>query len=163
MTADGIQSFVADAQQGFTLVEVLVAVALIGIALAPLMYAYTYSTRLTLETQRVTLANVLARHCLAQMSATVDYTNLDNADCSTTAGDFDPPYGDFHYQTDVQRFTAGSDPNLDLTVLRIKVIFPTLFGDEHRTLSCPSGVGKDGSGCDQWDLATVVTPRRASP
>lgn len=150
-------------QRGFTLVEVLVAIALIGVALVPLMYAYTYSTRLTLETRRVTTANNLARHCLAQMTATVEYTGLDNADCSTTDGDFDPPYEEFHYQTDAERFTAGSDPNLDLTVLRIKVIFPTLFGDNHRTLTCPGGVSEDGSGCDEWDLATVVTPRNASP
>lgn len=145
--------------RGLTLVEVLVAVALIGVALVPMVSAHTYFNRVTTESRRTIIAAGLARRCLSHLKVTVEYDDLDGStSCSKTYGDFDPPRGDFHYETHVERL-VGPESASRVKVIRLKIVFPAAFGENHRTLSCTGGVAPDGSGCDRWDRVALVSPR----
>lgn len=146
--------------RGLTLVEVLVAMALIGITLVPMVSAHTYFSRVTSETHHRMIAAGLARRCLSHLKATVEYDALNGSTgCTTTRGDFNPPHDDFHYEIHVDRL-VGPGPASELKVIRIKIMFPAMFGDRYRTLSCTGGVGMDGSGCDRWDRVTALSPRK---
>lgn len=147
-------------ENGLTLVEVLVSAALIGMVLVPMVFAHTYFRRITAETRRVLTADQLARRCLAHLEVTVDFDALDGSTaCTPSYGNFQPPRGDFHYRTRVDH-VPGTEPSGGLKKVSIKVTFPTLLGEGHRTISCAKNTALDGSGCERWDRMRLVSPRR---
>ncbi len=87
---------------GFTLLEVMVAVAIISIALVTLIGSQSQSVSLA-GVSRVTLtASRLAREKLTEL-ALADAENL-----GAESGRFDEPFADYRWQVDVQRLEAGN-------------------------------------------------------
>jgi len=144
---------------GFTMVELVVTLVLVGIALAPMVHGYVSATRTTMETRRLTTAHNLARACLAHLRTVIDYHALsDRSRCSTTRGRFDPPFQAFGYEIGVRRI-HGSTSGFEVKMLRLRVIFPGRFDGGNRTLACPESTPGTDSDCDRWDLVSIVSPR----
>ncbi len=73
---------VRDRSTGFTLLEILVATTVLGVALVTLLGLHARNIRLVAEVQDLTLANLLAS-CLATLTRTEPYPEL-----GVTRGDF---------------------------------------------------------------------------
>ncbi len=106
---------------GFTLLEVMVAVAIIAISFVSLLGSQSQSISIATISRFETTASMLARKKLAEIgSSTV-------ADLSGSAGDFADDFSDYHWQTEVSDLTeeetgiTGAEDMLkvvDLTVSR---------------------------------------------
>lgn len=99
---------------GFTLLEVLVAVAILGVALVSLLGLHARNLRLIAQTQDLTTAAMLA-------SARVAHLKADGfPELGTTEGNFEtddfPPSQRFRWKTDVQ---ATIVPTLRLVVVSV--------------------------------------------
>ena len=108
-------------QAGFTLLEVMVAVAIIAISFVSLLGAQSQSISLAAISRFETTASMLARQKLAELQ-TESFTEL-----SSGEGDFEEDFADFHWQAEVSEWTEddsgikGSGELLkvvDLTVSR---------------------------------------------
>src|SRR5262249_54706992 len=77
----------ADANRGFTLLEVLVAVAVLGLALVSLLGLHVRNIDLIARDERVTEATMLARGLMAEIDADTTMPQL-----GTTEGDFEDDY-----------------------------------------------------------------------
>lgn len=149
-----------DGEDGLTLVEALVSVALVGMVLMPMVFAHASFRRITGETRRVLTAHQLARQCLTHLEVTAGFDRLDgNTACTPSYGDFEPPRDHFHYRTRVDRVN-GPEPSAGIKVIRIKVTFPTLLGEGYRTIGCAKNTTVDGSECERWDRMSLVSTRR---
>jgi general secretion pathway protein I len=76
-----------DATRGFTLLEVLVAVAVLGLALVSLLGLHVRNIDLIARDQRITEATMLARGLMAEIDADPKLPDL-----GTTEGDFEDQY-----------------------------------------------------------------------
>ena len=93
-------------QSGFTLLEVMVAVAVIGIALVPLLRLHLLSLDATLYAQDLTTAVGLAQEIMAEMPAIPEPGD--------SKGDFEAPaYARFRWQASVGETEEIVIPNLD--------------------------------------------------
>jgi general secretion pathway protein I len=93
-------------QSGFTLLEVMVAVAVIGIALVPLLRLHLLSLDATLYAQDLTTAVGLAQEIMAEMPAVPEPGD--------SKGDFETPaYARFRWQASVGEKEEIIIPNLD--------------------------------------------------
>lgn len=108
-------------EAGFTLLEVMVAVAIIAIAFVSLLGSQSQSISLAAISRFDTTASMLARQKLAELQ-TKPFTEL-----SSGEGDFEEDFAGFHWQAEVSEFTEddsaikGSGEMLkvvDLTVSR---------------------------------------------
>lgn len=138
-------------QRGFTLVELLATIAIIGAALVPLVNGYVHSWKATIEAKRTSVATMLARKHVEEIIGTIDYGNISTG---TASGNFDSPYEEYSYETDISEID-GTDPDLAVKQIQIRIIYPTLFGSGQRTISC----GSEAANCEQWDFSTFTTKR----
>lgn len=118
------------AQAGFTLLEVMVAVAVIAIALVPLLRLHLLSLDVTIYAQDLTTAVSLAQDKMSEIL--LDWQpNEDNRDAREDKGDFDTAaYERFRWQTSVGEkeevvipdpVDPSGPPLLTLDVQRIEV------------------------------------------
>ena len=111
----------AAGDSGFTLLEVMVAVAIIAISFVSLLGSQSQSISIATISRFETAASMLARKKLAEIgSSSVE-------DLSGSAGDFEDDFSDFHWQTEISDLTVdetgitGAEDMLkvvDLTVSR---------------------------------------------
>ncbi len=94
---------------GFTLIEVLVTMLLLGIILPVTMRGISLALAASTHAQRMTLASSLADEKLNDL-ITQGITNT-----GTGAGDFSPDHPDYHWKSDIQTRDYGLD-EVDLTV-----------------------------------------------
>ncbi len=131
---------------GFTLLEVMVAVAVLGIAMTALHYGQAQSIRAQARTQNVTLATLLA------MEKMDDLLTRDRAELprpgDSQEGTFEPPYDFFHW-------TVRAEEN---------AMVPELIKDIHLTISWDVGPegksgrpGSDGGGGNSLEVCLYVT------
>ncbi len=85
---------------GFTLLEVMVAVAVLGIAMTTILYGQAQSLRAQARSQNVTLATMMAMQKLEEV-LTVGRTELPGVG-ESEEGLFDPPYDFLHWTLRVE-------------------------------------------------------------
>ena len=108
-------------EAGFTLLEVMVSVAIIAIAFVSLIGSQSQSISIATVSRFETTASMLARKKLAEIQSS------DFEEVSGTEGDFEDDFSDYHWQTEIEGLTedetgiVGSDEMLkvvDLTISR---------------------------------------------
>ena len=90
---------VPEPEAGFTLLEVMVAVAIIAIAFVSLLGSQSQSISIATISRFETTASMLARKKLAEIESG-GFEEL-----SGTEGDFENDFSDFHWQTEVSELT----------------------------------------------------------
>lgn len=85
-------SFILRAEKGFTLLEVLISLALIGGLLVTLIYALNYHLGLIEKQEIITVATLLAKNKMADMTKNPQESK----------GFFDAPYEKYKYETAVK-------------------------------------------------------------
>jgi prepilin-type N-terminal cleavage/methylation domain-containing protein len=100
---------------GFTLIEVIVTLLLIGIVMPAIMHAITLSTLAGSAAQHRNEATELAKSQLALIIAGTQWQNTNNL-----SGDFSPDWPNYHWQAAVEPWnldTSGMGiQQIDLTV-----------------------------------------------
>ncbi|MDH7499580.1 MAG: type II secretion system protein [candidate division NC10 bacterium] len=79
-------------QSGFTLLEVMVAVAVMGALLVTLIYTLNYHLTIAERQESLTLAYLLARDKMEEMEQGP----------AETKGEFAEPYSHYHYLTEIK-------------------------------------------------------------
>ena len=99
MTSEG-------SHKGFTLLEVMIALAIIGGALVTLIYSLNYHLGIAGRHEALTVASMLAKE------------KMSDAESSplSTSGDFTVPYEAFHYKIDVSESELPGFSELSVTV-----------------------------------------------
>jgi len=79
-------------QSGFTLLEVMVAVAVMGALLVTLIYTLNYHLTVAERQESLTIAYLLARDKMEEMEQSA----------AETKGEFAEPYSRYHYLTEIK-------------------------------------------------------------
>ena len=80
------------ARRGFTLLEIMIALAIIGGLLITLLYSLNYHLGIAERQETLTIATMLAKNKLHEIEASP----------AATKGDFPDPYGAYHYTTEIK-------------------------------------------------------------
>jgi general secretion pathway protein I len=88
----------ASGQRGFTLLEVLIAVVIVGTAFVALLGLHARGVKLVIRDQNLTRATLLARQKISQVEFTVATQGLEGL--GNSEGN-DETYPDFHWQIEV--------------------------------------------------------------
>ena len=83
------------ARAGFTLLEVMVAMAILALCLVPLLGAITQAMRATYRIERITEASELAQNKLVQL----EMETMPEGE-GAEQGEFDPPYESYSWQAE---------------------------------------------------------------
>jgi len=102
------------AGQGFTLIEVLFAVAIIGISMVTLVGLELKTIRLQQISNRITTAALLAEEKLTEKMAEISSTP--SPSLYTDQGDFEEGYEDYHWEYTLSTTPADTLYRIDLTV-----------------------------------------------
>lgn len=153
----------ARGRAGFTLLEVMIAVAVIAIALVTLLGAQSRSVAIATDSRFDLIAALLAQEKLTEL-VVAGYAQLE-----TREGDFGREYPDFVWKTEVR--ILGEDElglegagdlvkRLDLTVsarqdAKLSFTVRTLIGEEPEPLPTE---GKAGAGAEPKTGETVAQP-----
>ena len=90
---------VQESEAGFTLLEIMVAVAIIAISFVSLLGSQSQSISIAAISRFEITASMLARQKMAEIQ-TADFEEL-----STAEGNFEDYFADFHWQTEVSELT----------------------------------------------------------
>ncbi|MCX7913033.1 MAG: type II secretion system GspH family protein [Thermodesulfovibrionales bacterium] len=85
-------------KNGFSLIEVMISLALVGGLLITLIYTINYHLQIAERQKTITICTLLAKEKLYQMEKSP----------SITKGQFDFPYSDFYYETSMKRSSVPS-------------------------------------------------------
>ena len=77
---------------GFTLLEVLIALAILAVSLLILVSAQSSAARMTVEADRILVGSMLARHKLSQVLLTLEKDGFSEQDELEEEGDFDEAF-----------------------------------------------------------------------
>jgi len=121
MTSEGsrINSLCIQSPEGFTLLEVMISLAIIGGVLLTLIYSLNYHLGIAGRHEALTVASMLAKEKMAD----AELSPL------STSGDFEAPYEAFHYKTDVSEseFPGFSELSVTVTTEKESVTFTELI------------------------------------
>lgn len=115
-------------EAAFTLLEVMVAVAVIAISFVSLLASQSQSLSVAGEARFRTIASLLAKQKLAELEAG-GFANL-----SSGSGQFDEDFTEYHWQTDVKELTEDETGIKGSSGL-LKQVELTVSRDEQETLS----------------------------
>ncbi|OGP57678.1 MAG: type II secretion system protein GspI [Deltaproteobacteria bacterium RBG_13_61_14] len=112
------------ARSGFTLLEVMVAMAILALCLVPLLGAITQAMRATFRIERITEASELAQNKLVQ----IEMETLAE-DEGTEEGEFDPPYENYSWRAEYvkrpeMQLLEDNIPELKAMEVHLSVIWP---------------------------------------
>ena len=113
-------------RRGFTLLEVLVAVVVLGIALTALLSTQAGGVRLRSQAEAITTATFLLQERMAQLELDEDYPEVGKRD-----GDFGSGYPGYRWELTVQE--VGLVPNI--RELRLAVLWREGQRDERLELT----------------------------
>jgi general secretion pathway protein I len=82
---------VLGANEGFTLLEIMIALAIIGGLLITLLYSLNYHLGIAERQETLTIATMLAKNKLHDIEVSPAAAN----------GDFPPPYSAYHYAAEI--------------------------------------------------------------
>ncbi len=105
---------------GFTLLEIMIALAIVSIAMISLLSLANRSIGVHDRLQRITSATLLAQHKMAETEVNSRNGSLGSAE---TEGVFDSPYSDYRW-----RITFAETPLPSIRLVTVTV----LWGDEER-------------------------------
>jgi prepilin-type N-terminal cleavage/methylation domain-containing protein len=137
---------------GFSLVEFIVAIAVVGIAVVPLISAYYYSWKASMEADNQSEALMVARWKIGRLRSTESYntiSDVNRGNCLTGLSN--------RLQTKFDcrlRVEQKDDPPRDL--VKLWIFYESFFGGE-RTIDCPNGLGNNG--CNNPDFVTTFTKK----
>lgn len=140
---------------GFTLIEAILAMAIVSLALLPMVEAYTLMFRTSLDASKRNTATILAQECIQTLTDQVPYQDLDGSTaCVPTEpyGQFGDPYSEYSYQTNVNTISTG-DSQIDVSEIQLRVEYPSLTGGSTKCITSPD--------CSDWDLVVFRTCRQA--
>ena len=106
-------------EKGFTLLEVMISLAIIGGVLLTLIYSLNYHLGIAGRHEALTVASMLAKKKMVD----AELSPL------STSGDFEAPYEAFHYRTDVSEseFPGFSELSVTVTTEKESVTFTELI------------------------------------
>lgn len=140
-------------RRGFSLIELLIVLAMLGVMLLPLVSAFTRSIRYVETARKRKVASNLMWSCLSSIRSVASYSQLPtgSVDCvGQTRGD-DPrafrSNSNFEYETQVRTLTQDSGRSLKRIDIRVR--YPS--GDGMRCLTDVE--------CKKWDATSVVSKR----
>ena len=107
-------------RSGFTLLEIMIALAIVSIAMISLLSLVNRSIGVHDRLQRITSATLLAQHKMAETEVNARNGSLAGAE---TEGVFDSPYDEYRW-----RITFAETPLPSIRLVTITV----LWGDEER-------------------------------
>jgi general secretion pathway protein I len=110
-------------QGGFTLLEVLVAVAVVGFALVSLLGLHGRNVKMTIRDQNMTRATLLARELISQVEFTVATQGLDGLSSSQGSPE---AYPELRYEIEVN--------TTDLEEIRVVIV--RVIWDESTPHAC---------------------------
>jgi len=91
---------------GFTLLEVMIALAIVGGLLVTLIYTLNYHLGIAERQTTLTIGSMLAKEKMADMERTP----------GNTKGEFPEPYSDFRYATGIERSNFPGMSEMHVTV-----------------------------------------------
>lgn len=95
---------------GFTLLEIMIALAIVGGLLVTLIYTLNYNLGIAEKHEFVTIASMLAKNRLLELETTPV-----NAE-----GEFPEPHADYHFKAEVKKYSFPGISQLSVTVSRNK-------------------------------------------
>ncbi len=107
-------------RSGFTLLEIMIALAIVSIAMISLLSLANRSISVHDRLQRITSATLLAQHKMAETEVNARNSTLAGAE---TEGVFDSPYDEYRW-----RITFAETPLPSIRLVTVTV----LWGDEER-------------------------------
>lgn len=110
-------------QSGFTLVEVLVALAVVAVALAATLFSASQSAASAAQFRDLTLGNVVARNTAIEFQLREDWPKTGNSD-----GDVELGGGDWRWEAEI---IETADENIRRANIQVFL----LGGDEPRLVS----------------------------
>jgi general secretion pathway protein I len=108
------------AERAFTLLEVMIALAIVGVALVALLSLNTRSIQVHSRLQKITQATLLAQE---KMSETEVLAETKNLDFSAGNGSYAPPFNEYRWQ-----LAFGDTPIASVKMVTVKV----LWGEEEK-------------------------------
>lgn len=119
MTSDSNSSRITSPNKGFTLLEVMISLAIIGSVLLTLINSLNYHLGIAGRHEALTVASMLAKEKMAD----AELSPL------STSGDFTVPYDAFHYKIDVSEseFPGFSELSVTVTTEKESVTFTELI------------------------------------
>ncbi|MFB6344605.1 MAG: prepilin-type N-terminal cleavage/methylation domain-containing protein [bacterium] len=144
-------------QAAFSLIELMVAMAMMGALLIPMVVAYSQSLKSIRFSRHRQTATMLGKDCLSRLRSTVSFADLpvgSSVSCSgdTTGEDvytFNHPYTDYKYETQVEEVTNSGGQVLKRINLKVK--FNTPYDSSRQCIS--------GADCNDWDFTTFRAKR----
>lgn len=105
--------------KGFTLLEVMIALAIIGGALLTLICSLNYHLSIADRHEELTVASLLAKEKMADVELAP----------SSTSGDFEAPFEAYHYQTALSpgEFPGFSEISVTVTTGKESVTFTEMI------------------------------------
>jgi len=97
-------------EDGFTLLEVMLALAIVGGLLITLLYSLNYHLTIAERHEKVTMATMLAKSKLIEIERGP----------TSAKGDFPDPYADYHYTTEAKDSVYPGIIELSVTVVNGK-------------------------------------------
>ncbi len=95
---------------GFTLLEIMIAVAVIGGLLVTLIYSLNYHLGIAERHEFVTVASLLARDKLTEVEGNP----------SVGKGEYPPPYSGYHFESEIKESSFPGFSEISVTVSRGK-------------------------------------------
>lgn len=144
---------------GFSMVELLIAMVLLGIFLIPLTTVFSQSIRYVRAAKKRDVATRLMTSCLSEVRSVADYSSEltpgnavqcnGNSWSGGTFQSFDAPYSRIEYQTLVRQ--VANDSGRNVKKIHIKVRYKSPISGDRRCL-------RDAN-CGRWDSSTFVSKR----
>jgi len=93
--------------RGFTLLEIMIALAIVGGLLVTLIYSLNYNLGIAGRHEFITVATFLAKNKILEMEVSP----------VTSEGAFPEPHGDYHFSSEVKKY---SFPGISEILVRVK-------------------------------------------
>lgn len=143
-----------DEETGFTLIEIIAAVAIVGVALVPMLQSYVISWEASIQADRTATALMLGRWKTGQIKVESGYSNASSVSGNFGADWQDELYEDYEYRVEVEEF-SGSLPEFAGKRVSIWIQYSDMVTGNERTIHCV-----DAADCERPDFFFVLTDQR---